>query len=75
MKDNRPMGVPWQTADRLLDPGFDIQEEAVEGGCDYLPPSPPDDATSCVGYRLLQALLDCKALTGEQVRAIVSGNK
>ena len=43
-------------------------------GCDYLSPSPPADATPCGGYRLLQALLDCRALTQDQVRTIIANS-
>ncbi len=45
-----------------------------EGGCDFLSPSPPPDATPCGGYRLLQALLDCGALTPDVLRGLVTGD-
>lgn len=43
----------------------------LEGGCDFMSPSPPPGATPCGGYRLLLALMDQGALTEDEVKAII----
>jgi hypothetical protein len=42
-------------------------------GCDYQSPSPPGDATPCGGYLLIQAMLDCGAVTTEDLEKILRG--
>jgi hypothetical protein len=40
-------------------------------GCDYQSLSPPGDATPCGGYRLIQAMLDCGAVTTDEVKILL----
>jgi len=44
-------------------------------GCDFMSASPPSEATPCGGYRLLQALLDCGALTPVMVRGMTQNTE
>ncbi|MDF1535869.1 MAG: hypothetical protein P1S46_05115 [bacterium] len=44
-------------------------------GCDYLSELPTPGATPCGGYRFLQALLECEALTEEQIRDMVENTE